>query len=351
MNISQSLIKWYNSKKRDLPWRKTNDPYRIWLSEIILQQTRVVQGLKYYNRFIESFPKIENLASASEEEVLKLWQGLGYYSRARNLHFTANEIVQKYEGKFPDNFKDLKKLKGIGEYTASAIASFCFNLPYPVIDGNVIRVITRLFNIQNPIEEANTKSEIKEALHEIFDKNNPGTFNQAIMEFGALQCTPKSPNCLDCSLNNFCFAYSNDTVNEIPRKIKKIKTRERFFNYLVIIRNNHLFLNKRSNEDIWKNLYEFPLLETDIQQELSEILINSDILLKNCEFEISKESKIIKHVLSHQILYIRFITLKLKNTSDFLEENYIKISIDKLRKHPVPIVISNYIEKELLNNN
>lgn len=347
MNISQSLIIWYDKNKRDLPWRDTNDPYKIWLSEIILQQTRVDQGLKYYLSFVKNFPTIFDLATASEEDVLKLWQGLGYYSRARNLHATAKKIVDEYNGKFPGNYNDIIKLKGIGEYTAAAIVSFCYNDPYPVIDGNVLRVISRLFHIQMPIDQVSTKMEIKYVLNEILDRENAGIFNQAIMEFGALQCVPKNPDCTKCPLADLCISYQKNMVNQIPIKGKKVKTRNRFFNYLVILDGEHVYLNKRDKNDIWKNLYEFPLIETTEDTNPEELIQLSRFteLFKENDIIISESGNTIKHILSHQVLSIRFIRIKMKKSSLLLPDKYLRIPLHKIKSYPVPVVIGNFIDE------
>ncbi len=259
MSFSKTLITWYLDNKRDLPWRKTKDPYHIWLSEIMLQQTRVAQGLPYFLAFTEAFPTVFDLAKADEEKVLKLWQGLGYYSRARNLHATAKYISEELSGNFPNNYKDLLKLKGIGEYTAAAIASFSFKECVPVVDGNVYRVLSRYFDIETDIASSGAKKEFTQLASELIDKKKPELFNQAIMEFGALQCVPKSPDCNSCPLDNSCLALAKNKVSQLPIKLKKQKITNRFFNYLLVIDNkNQAIINKRTQKGIWHNLYEFP---------------------------------------------------------------------------------------------
>ncbi len=264
MNFHNILIKWYLQNKRDLPWRKTVDPYQIWLSEIMLQQTRVVQGMPYFFSFIKEFPTVKDLADAREEKVLKLWQGLGYYSRARNLHKTAQYISNDLNGIFPDSYKELLKLKGVGEYTAAAIASFSYNEPVPVVDGNVFRVLARYFDIESDIAVPATKKEFAALAQELMPKDNPALFNQAIMEFGALQCVPKSPECSVCVFNESCAALQKGKVNMLPVKSKKLKVTNRYFNYLILedVLGNTL-IQKRTQKGIWHNLYEFPLLETE----------------------------------------------------------------------------------------
>jgi len=250
MGFSSKLINWYHQNKRDLPWRNSTDPYQIWLSEIILQQTRVDQGLSYFNKFIEHHPNVNSLANAPEKEVLNLWQGLGYYSRARNLHFTAKVISKEHKGIFPSDYNDILKLKGVGEYTAAAIASFAYNLSYPVIDGNVYRVLSRIFGIENPIDSSKGKKIFKALATELIDNKNPATYNQAIMEFGALQCTPKKPKCEDCPFRLECYALKNELTAELPKKEKKIKQRNRYFNYVVVIDNEKIYLKERKEKDI-----------------------------------------------------------------------------------------------------
>ena len=262
MEFSNKLISWYLQHKRDLPWRETQNPYYIWLSEIMLQQTRVAQGLPYFMKFTTAFPTVFDLANASEEAVLKLWQGLGYYSRARNLHKTAQIVAFEMNGVFPENYTNLLKLKGIGDYTAAAIASFSYNECVPVVDGNVFRVLSRYFDVENDISIQSTKKVFAALALELMPKNNPAQFNQAIMEFGALQCVPKSPNCIICPFNESCAALMKNKVDKLPVKNKKIKVTNRFLNYLIYNDSkNNTIIQKRTEKGIWQNLYEFPLLE------------------------------------------------------------------------------------------
>ena len=264
MDFSNSLLLWYLQNKRDLPWRNTTNPYFIWLSEIMLQQTRVAQGLPYFLSFIEAFPSIFDLANADEEQVLKLWQGLGYYSRARNMHKTAQIVAFEFDGNFPDNYNDLLKLKGIGEYTAAAIASFAFNEVVPVVDGNVFRVLSRYFDIITDIATSGAKKEYAALAKELIPKDKPALFNQAIMEFGALQCMPKKPNCNICIFNNSCVALKKKKVAELPVKSKKTKVTYRYFNYVIFLDNDeNTIITKRTQKGIWQNLYEFPVIETN----------------------------------------------------------------------------------------
>lgn len=339
MSFSKTLITWYLDNKRDLPWRKTKNPYHIWLSEIMLQQTRVAQGLPYFLAFTETFPTVFDLAKANEEKVLKLWQGLGYYSRARNLHATAKYISEELNGNFPNNYKDLLKLKGIGEYTAAAIASFSFKECVPVVDGNVYRVLSRYFDIETDIASSGAKKEFTQLASELIDKKKPELFNQAIMEFGALQCVPKSPDCNSCPLNNSCLALAKNKVSQLPIKLKKQKITNRFFNYLLVIdTKNQAIINKRTQKGIWHNLYEFPLIETE--QKENEEIIQQKIrsLFKNVTAITLLESESVIHKLSHQHLYISFWKV---NVNDKLENSF---DYETLKKHPFPIVLHNFIE-------
>jgi A/G-specific adenine glycosylase len=342
MDFTNILTKWYLQNKRDLPWRNTQDPYFIWLSEIMLQQTRVAQGMPYFFAFTTAFPTVFDLANASEEKVLKLWQGLGYYSRARNLHKTAQKIAFEMNGVFPENYTKLLLLKGVGEYTAAAIASFSYNEAVPVVDGNVFRVLSRYFDVETDIALASTKKEFAALAYELMPKKSPALFNQAIMEFGALQCTPKSPNCETCVLNSGCLALKNKKVNLLPVKSKKLKVRNRYFNYIVYVdEESKTKIQKRSDKGIWHNLYEFPLIETEKEEDFE--FISKQI--QESEFteytiisisELNAKSQI--HKLSHQHLHIKFWKVNISET--------IKTGIDyeALVLLPFPIVIYNFIE-------
>ncbi|MEZ7505108.1 A/G-specific adenine glycosylase [Flavobacterium sp. Arc2] len=344
MKFSNLLIKWYLQNKRDLPWRSTTNPYPIWLSEIMLQQTRVAQGTPYFSAFTAAFPTVFDLAAASEEQVLKLWQGLGYYSRARNLHKTAQYVASELSGVFPPTYNELLKLKGVGEYTAAAIASFSYNEVVPVVDGNVFRVLSRYFDVETDIALASAKKEFAALAFELMPKDNPATFNQAIMEFGALQCVPKSPNCSICVFNDSCAALQKNKVDQLPVKSKKVKVRNRYFNYLVVEDDNeNTVIQKRTAKGIWHNLYEFPVIETDKVEDLQYIYeqVQNDFFQDNevVRFMECNEESII-HKLSHQHLYIKFWKVSLKGTV----EN--GINNEDLKAFPFPIVIHNFIEKE-----
>ncbi|MGV9003012.1 A/G-specific adenine glycosylase [Flavobacterium sp.] len=341
MNFSKTLVSWYLQNKRELPWRNTVNPYPIWLSEIMLQQTRVAQGLPYFLKFTERFPTVFDLATADEETVLKLWQGLGYYSRARNLHQTAQTVAEDFDGKFPSTYKELLKLKGIGEYTAAAIASFAFNENVAVVDGNVFRVLARYFDIETDIASSAAKKEFTALAQELLPKGKANIFNQAIMEFGALQCVPKNPDCKNCVLNDSCLALKYKKVTQLPVKLKKTKVQKRFFNYLIFKdeRGNTL-LQKRTQKGIWHNLYEFPLLET--LEELTDIttieLIKSQSFVQNkIEYIKLMNTTKIAHKLSHQHLSISFWEITVDGTLDN------GIDSNAALAFPFPIVIFNFI--------
>ena len=348
MEFSNSLIQWYLQNKRDLPWRNTTNPYWIWLSEIMLQQTRVAQGLPYFLSFIEVFPTIFDLANADEEQILKLWQGLGYYSRARNLHATAKHIAFELNGEFPSTYKELLKLKGVGEYTASAIASFSFEEPVAVLDGNVFRVLSRYFKVESDISFPKTKTEFQQLAQEVLDKKNPALFNQAIMEFGALQCVPKNPNCEACVLNSSCAGLKYKKVNELPVKTKKTKVTPRYLNYLILKDSDSNFIvQKREGKGIWENLYEFPVFETESQLSVNEIIEQvSKIKFFNLQpFEVvSLHNDVKLHKLSHQHLNIRFFEVQ------FYSKLTDSKPLTEIEKLPFPIVIHNFIVANYCNS-
>ncbi len=348
MQFSNSLVQWYLQNKRDLPWRDTINPYQIWLSEIILQQTRVAQGLPYFISFINAFPTVFDLANAEEDQVLKLWQGLGYYSRARNLHATAKYVAHELNGIFPDNYKELLKLKGIGEYTAAAIASFSYNEPVAVLDGNVYRVLSRYFNMDNDISDTKTKKVFQTLAQEVLLKDNPAIFNQAIMEFGALQCVPKNPDCESCVLSNSCAALQYNKVAQLPVKSKKTKVTPKYFNYLILKDITDKFIvQKREGKGIWENLYEFPLFETAelmAPEVIEKQLIQMDFFGQKAKEIILLNSEIIKHKLSHQHLFIRFFLM------EFDVELPDSKGFEEIKKLPFPIVIHNFMLSNYFNS-
>jgi A/G-specific adenine glycosylase len=337
------ICDWYRQNKRDLPWRKTNNPYFIYLSEVILQQTRVDQGKKYYEKFIKKYPKIEDLANAQEQVILNDWQGLGYYSRARNLHNTAKIVCYHYNGNFPNQYNEIIKLKGIGEYTAAAIASFAFALPYAVLDGNVFRVLSRIFDISLAIDSTEGKKTFKKLAQELLPIDNPAEYNQAIMEFGAIQCLPKNPKCVICVFRNDCLSFKNNTISERPLKLVKTKIRKRFFHYFIFKSADKILIRKRENQDIWKHLFEFPYFEYDSE-------INEEVILERIkhEFEFTPFSviKTKKHILTHQHIFPKFWIFDVENFShieDYFECKSIKIS--DLDEFPLPRLIDRFLEE------
>ena len=342
---------WYSLYKRDLPWRNTRNPYLIWLSEIILQQTRIEQGMAYYSRFASEFPTISDLADAPEDQILKLWQGLGYYSRARNLHFTAKFIQQNYNGIFPDNYNTIRSLKGIGEYTAAAIASISFNLEYPTVDGNVYRVLSRFFGISVPIDTNSGKKIFNNLAVELIKGADPGMHNQAIMEFGALQCTPKSPNCNQCPLKERCFAFLNQKIAELPVKQNKTKQRDRYFNYLVISHKNHTWIRKREGNDIWKNLFEFPFIETEDEISIENLTTLTEFrkiisVADQAIIENVSDWKI--HILSHQRIHYRFVRIQLTDKINGTED-FIRVNKEDIFNFAVPKLMETYLNEYMKN--
>lgn len=342
---------WYSLYKRDLPWRNTRDPYLIWLSEIILQQTRIDQGMAYYSRFADEFPTISALADASEDQILKLWQGLGYYSRARNLHFTAKFIQQNYNGLFPEDHDTILSLKGIGEYTAAAIAAISFNLEYPTVDGNVYRVLSRFFGISEPIDTSSGKKIFHDLAKELIKGVDPGMHNQALMEFGALQCTPKNPDCNQCPLNERCFAFSNQKIAELPVKQNKTKIRDRYFNYLVLSCKNNTWIRKRVGNDIWKNLFEFPIIETEDEISTEKLIIQTEFrkiisIADQVVIENVSDWKI--HILSHQRIHYRFVRIQL-NDEIQLPEDIFRVNKEDIFNFAVPKLLETYLNEYMKN--
>ena len=347
MNWTEILLNWYNKNRRNFNWRKTNDPYRIWLSEVILQQTRASQGTPYYDMFIKTFPTVKTLALASEDKVLKLWQGLGYYSRARNLHASAKYIYFNCNGKFPSSFNELLNLKGVGDYTASAIASICFDLPEAVVDGNVYRFLSRYFGITTPINTSIAHREFKEKATRLMDFKQPGTFNQALMEFGALQCVPRNPLCSICPYVKKCVAFKNKKTHLLPIKKSKINIKNRFFNYLFIQdKERKILVEKRKKKDIWQNLFQFPLIETPNLLNDKKALLEQMEPYKGLNLTIDKlrlwNKTPLIHKLSHQKLHVFFW---LGNSSKSLHK---AVKIEELKKLAVPVVLENFIDNFLL---
>jgi A/G-specific adenine glycosylase len=352
MKFSEILLGWYSKNKRDLPWRQTRDPYKIWLSEIIMQQTRVEQGLSYYLKFVKKYPEIKSLANAKEEDVLRLWQGLGYYSRARNLHNTANSIVKDFNGQFPETYSGLIKLKGIGEYTAAAIVSLAYNQVYPVADGNVIRFLSRYFGIKTPVNSEQGKKEILGLAGNLIDTKLPGEFNQAIMEFGALYCKPKYPDCKDCVFNSECLAFKQNFIDVIPVKIRRTSRKKRYFHYLVITgRNNSIYLKQRTENDIWRNLYDFPLLEKETKTTTNKLMkeISERLFVNINEVDLAVPIEY-KHVLTHQIIFARFYKIEIPEATHFnripslLKVNMIQVDTTEIHNYPVPRLMEKFLK-------
>ena len=343
--FTKSLLKWYKSNKRDLPWRETRDPYKIWLSEIILQQTRVNQGLPYFIKFVEAFPDMQALAQAKEKMVLSLWQGLGYYSRARNMHSSAKNLVEHNQGLLPDNYADLLKVKGIGKYTAAAIASFAYQERTPVVDGNVYRVLTRVFGVEADISSSAGINEVYELAQQLIPEKEHDSYNQAIMEFGALHCTPANPKCDDCPLSKNCFANIHQLQAVLPFKTKKIKKTTRYLNYLCIRHKNKFLLTERTGNDIWKGLYEFPLIEAG--ELLPKEMLLKGFNRKNTVFV--AETKSFKHVLTHQTIFAGFMLLEVGDSGYFQklsnELNAFIFSRKQIESLPKSVLISKFLEQ------
>lgn len=337
MNISSLLLAWYEENKRPLPWRETTDAYTIWVSEIILQQTRVAQGMDYFYRFTQAFPTVTHLAAASETEVLRLWQGLGYYSRARNMHKTAKIVVEQYNGAFPTQYNTLLSLPGIGAYTAAAIASFSTNAAYAAVDGNVFRVLSRILGIDTPIDSTEGKKLFSQLAQEHLDKSSPALYNQAMMDFGAIQCTPQAPNCAHCPFAEQCTAYRTHQTDVLPIKNKKTAQRKRFFWYLDIWNGSYTYLQQRTQKDIWQGLYE-PML---IEAPLTEMELLQHPTVQALKGEIVRISPVYKHVLSHQIIEARFVKINITQENALLKSMK-KISDTEWRTYPVSRLIEKY---------
>ena len=346
MKFNYLILSWFDKNKRELPWRNTLNPFHIWLSEIILQQTRVEQGKNFYINFITEFDTVKDLANADEQKVLKLWQGLGYYSRARNLHFTAQFVSNELNGVFPDSFKGLKKLKGIGDYTAAAIASIVYKEPVPAVDGNMFRVFSRYFNVEDDISLAKTKKVFWDLGLEVIDEKRPGDFNQAVMDLGATICLPKAPKCEICPINESCEALRLNKVLDLPIKTKKTKVTNRFLHFILVENEGKIGLVKREGNDVWRNLFTLPMIETTTDLLDNELLIKENIHL-DLGF-ISEE----KHILSHQNLFIKYYRYtadvskieQLRNVSDFEW-----INLNDIENCPLPKPIEKFINYHFLD--
>ncbi|WP_426327145.1 A/G-specific adenine glycosylase [Pedobacter sp. R-06] len=343
MTFQNELINWYLINKRDLPWRHTNDAYTIWLSEVILQQTRVEQGLPYFNRFLENFPTVADFANATEAKVLKLWQGLGYYSRGRNMHATAQIVVKDYHGIFPSLHDELIKLKGIGEYTAAAISSFSAGEARAVVDGNVFRVLSRFYGLATPINSPGGKKEFYALANDLLYKEDPALYNQAIMEFGAMQCKPKSPDCSVCPLSQECYAFNHGQVGLLPVKIRKAEQKHRYINYFVCFEDEKVLIRERQAGDIWQHLYDFPSVETTEEYMWSDPLFIDrikSVFGSKADFTFVRAKK---HILTHQIIHVQFFALKnyIFNFNKQKELNW--VSLSKLDELPQPKVIHDFV--------
>ncbi|MDB4921730.1 A/G-specific adenine glycosylase [Mucilaginibacter sp.] len=343
MDFNNELAHWYQENKRDLPWRNTTDAYVIWLSEIILQQTRVEQGMPYFSRFLEQYPNVGSFAAASEDEILKLWQGLGYYSRGRNMLKTARLVQEIHKGQFPQTYDELIKLKGIGEYTAAAIASFSLNEAKAVVDGNVYRVIARYLGIDEPINSTKGKKIFQQAANDFLNKQNPGLHNQAMMEFGAVICKPKNPACGICPVRTGCYAFKHNAINSLPVKLNKIKVRERYFNYFLVTDGHKVLVNKRDQTDIWANMYDLPLIETTALLPPDALFSHPMVTgLFGNDLKVTEISPVKKHVLTHQRLYVRLIKLQSKPIK--LKEQWLYTSVEDLKKLAIPKIIFIFIK-------
>ena len=337
-DFSLRLLNWYAVHKRVLPWRDIKDPYKIWISEIILQQTRVAQGYDYFVRFIEKFPDVKTLAAASEDDVLKLWQGLGYYSRARNLHAAAKSM----HGVFPTTYEGVRALKGVGDYTAAAICSFAYDMPYAVVDGNVYRVLARLFGIDTPIDSPAAKKQFTQLAQQLLDPTHPGDYNQAIMDFGATQCTPQAPQCAGCPMADFCEARKKGLQDKLPVKAQKTKISTRYFHYIYVSQGKFTWLHKRGAGDVWQNLYEVPLIET----QTKDCSLATDKQVKKWfgAAPVLPVGKAVKHVLSHRIIYAQLYQVSLPPTRKVPTE-FLKIPLTDLSTYPISRLVQKLLEK------
>lgn len=346
--FSKKLLVWDNTiNQRTMPWKGEKDPYKIWLSEIILQQTRVEQGWPYYEKFIQNFPNIEALAAADDQYVFKLWEGLGYYNRCKNLLATARCITQEYNGKFPEKYDEIIALKGIGPYTAAAITSFAYDQPYPVLDGNVFRVLSRYLGLDTPIDSTEGKKLFSAKAEEVLDKKNPAQYNQAIMDFGATVCTPATPRCSDCLLQNTCIAFQNGIVNKLPIKEKTLTKKVRHFTWFVLEVKDEIYIHQRTEKDVWQNLFEFYSIETESKSNwtkanLAETL-EEQIGIKNVA--ISSISAEIKQQLTHQLIRAHIATCVLPQKPKALQTEW--ISKKQITQYAFPKILKEFIDNEL----
>lgn len=353
--FQKNLFDWADENPREMPWKGERNPYLIWLSEIILQQTRVEQGLPYFEKFKAKYPTVKQLADAPEDEVMKMWEGLGYYSRARNLHFSAKLISNDLDGQFPTDFKSIKSLKGVGDYTASAIASFAYDLPHAVLDGNVFRVFSRFLGIKTPIDSTDGKKEFAKVTDEFLNKKQPAKYNQAIMDFGATQCVPANPNCEICPLQKHCFAFAKNEISSLPVKAKKLKKRTRYFNFLVFENEGKIWIQKREEKDIWRDLYQFPMIETEVGiDDFSKLKKDEnwlDFFQKN-QLELVSKSNPFRQTLTHQFIIGTFWKIKIHDaTNPVFKPSYLGITKHDLSNHAFPKIIDLYLKDKTLTLN
>jgi A/G-specific adenine glycosylase len=348
--FQRSLMAWYKPSDRPLPWKAIQDPYHIWLSEIILQQTRVEQGMNYYLRFVEAYPRIQDLAAAPDDEVMKLWEGLGYYSRARNLLAAARYVANELNGEFPESYEGILALKGVGPYTAAAIASFAFNLPHAVLDGNVFRVLARFFGISTPQDSTQGKKQFAQLAESLLEQEAPGLYNQAIMDFGATVCLPRNPKCQQCPMVDQCIAFNEKRIAELPVKSKKIVKTTRFFHYLILNHQGQVYIQKRAGKDIWQDLYQFPLLETaSLEMEWPDL---HQIIQQNWNgLKLSAPragTQVFQQILTHQVVNVRFWELELSDIESDLPNNWVQIRREELGLYAFPRVIDRYLKDDTL---
>jgi len=348
--FTKHLSEWFAESHRPLPWKDTKDAYLIWLSEIILQQTRVEQGLPYFERFREKYPTVRDLANAPEDEVMRMWEGLGYYSRARNLHFTAKHIADDLEGKFPDTHAGILALKGVGDYTAAAIGSFAYDLPHAVVDGNVYRVLSRYFGEETPIDTTQGKKLFAALADELLDKKNPAQYNQAIMDFGATHCKPKQPLCAACLMKNDCVAFAENMVGLLPIKSKKLKKVSRYFHYLVLNEGEYVWLRKRGAGDIWQNLYDFPLVEKEKTLSLSELEQTDEWLsfFPKKNIHIKKVSRPFGQTLTHRKIIAVFVELDVDENFEGEKHGFVQVARMDFDNYAFPRILNDYLKDEVL---
>ncbi|MDR3328548.1 MAG: A/G-specific adenine glycosylase [Prevotellaceae bacterium] len=346
--LADKLIAWYRPNKRDLPWRNTKDPYAIWVSEVILQQTRVAQGLAYYHRFLQAFPTVHALAAAPLDDVMRAWQGLGYYTRARNMHAAAQQVVGEHGGAFPNTYEGLRSLRGVGDYTASAIGAFAFGIPRPAVDGNVYRIWSRIFGVATPIDTPAGQKELYQIALDQLDKARPSIFNQAIMDFGGTLCTPKNPRCGECPVCDVCYAFRNSAVAQLPAKSRKVKVTDRYFAYLMVRHKGYTFIRQREGKDIWHSLYEFPLIETAAGVSLAALEKTPEWkeIFGPVKPTVLHASPCLKHALSHQHLHAQFYIMEVKTAPYFLTTHFIKVKTDSMGAYPTPRLIDSYMAAE-----